>query len=134
MFHLNTIQGADLLKFQGVKLMIMLMKWDYICELRPSTGLLFILQVIYGHGEPWWNDINKEKLLIRLPALSGNPISSHLIAKQEDLVKEMMNLVYEIYFEGSFNMLLGLTAFLPVQRKVCCRFLLPLKSITHSWV
>jgi hypothetical protein len=29
---------------------------------------------------------------------------------------------------------LGLTAFLPVQRKVCCRFLLPLKSITHSWV
>jgi hypothetical protein len=38
--------------------------------------------VVYEHGEPWWNYIDKRKL-IRPPALSGNPISSHLVASQE---------------------------------------------------
>jgi hypothetical protein len=33
--------------------------WDYVSELRPPTGPLFILQVIYEHGEPWWNDIDR---------------------------------------------------------------------------
>jgi hypothetical protein len=40
-------------------MMIMSMGWDYISELRPPTGLLFILQVIPEHGEPWWNDIDR---------------------------------------------------------------------------
>jgi hypothetical protein len=31
--------------------------------------------VIYEHGDPWWNDMNKGKLLIRPPELSGNPTS-----------------------------------------------------------
>jgi len=30
----------------------------YVYELRPPTGLLFIPQLIYEHGEPWWNDID----------------------------------------------------------------------------
>jgi hypothetical protein len=50
-------------------------------------GLLFIPQVIYEHGEPWWNDIDMGKLLICLPGLSGNPTSSHLAANQEELGK-----------------------------------------------
>jgi hypothetical protein len=55
-------------------MMMMMSMWrDYVSELRPPTGLLFISQVIYGHGEPQWNDINKEKLLICLPELSGHP-------------------------------------------------------------
>jgi hypothetical protein len=29
---------------------------DYVSELLPPTGLLFIFQVIYGNGEPWWID------------------------------------------------------------------------------
>jgi hypothetical protein len=41
--------------------------------------------VIYEHGEPWWNDIYKEKLLIRPPELSGSSTSSHLAADQEEL-------------------------------------------------
>jgi hypothetical protein len=36
---------------------------------------LFILQVIYEHGVPWWNNIDKGTLLIRPPQLSGNPTS-----------------------------------------------------------
>jgi hypothetical protein len=32
------------------------------------------------------------KLLTCLPQLSVNPASSHLVAKQEELAKEMMNL------------------------------------------
>jgi hypothetical protein len=31
--------------------------------------------------------ISIEKLLIRLPEFSGDPTSSHLVAKQEELVK-----------------------------------------------
>jgi hypothetical protein len=54
-------------------------------------SLLFIPQVIYEHGEPWLNKVNKEKLLIRLPEPSGNHTSSHLVAKQEELAKEIIN-------------------------------------------
>jgi hypothetical protein len=40
-----------------------------------TIGLLIIPQVIYEHGEPWWNDMDRGKLLIRLPEFSGIPIS-----------------------------------------------------------
>jgi hypothetical protein len=53
--------------------------------------------VIYEHGKPWWNDINRIKLLIRAPELSGNLTSSHLVANQINLAKEMMNLSFEVY-------------------------------------
>jgi hypothetical protein len=43
-----------------------------MCELWPPTGLVFILQVIYEHGEPWWNDIGRRKLLIHALELFGN--------------------------------------------------------------
>jgi hypothetical protein len=33
-------------------------------ELRPTTGLLFILHLIYEHGERWWNDLDTGKLKI----------------------------------------------------------------------
>jgi hypothetical protein len=36
---------------------------------------LFIFQVIYEHGVPWWNNIDKGTLLIHPPQLSGNPTS-----------------------------------------------------------
>jgi hypothetical protein len=39
--------------------LIMSMGWDYVSELRRPTGILFIPQVIYEHGEPWWNDIDR---------------------------------------------------------------------------
>jgi hypothetical protein len=55
-------------------------------------GLLFIFQVVYADGEPWWNDIDRGKILIRSPELSGHPINSLLIENQEKLAKEIMKL------------------------------------------
>jgi hypothetical protein len=42
------------------------MGWDYVRELRPSTGLLFI-QVIGEHEEPQCNDVDMGKHMIRPP-------------------------------------------------------------------
>jgi hypothetical protein len=39
----------------------MSMGWDYVSELRPPTGLLFIPQIIYEHGEPRWNAMDRGK-------------------------------------------------------------------------
>jgi hypothetical protein len=44
-------------------------------ELLPSTDLLLIPKEIHEHGEPCWNDVDREKLLIHPPKLSGNPTS-----------------------------------------------------------
>jgi hypothetical protein len=49
--------------------------------------------MIYEHGEPWWNDIDRGKHLILPPELSGNPTTSHLVTNQEELAKEIMNFV-----------------------------------------
>jgi hypothetical protein len=100
---------------------------------------LFILQVIHEHGEPWWCDIGRGKLLIRSPELSGNPTSSHLVAKQEELAKEMMNLAYETslsYFEGFFNMSLtwGLRLYFHSEGRHAADFYYPFESFALAWV
>jgi hypothetical protein len=33
--------------------------WDYASGLRPPTGLVFVGQVIYEHGQPRWNDTDR---------------------------------------------------------------------------
>jgi hypothetical protein len=33
---------------------LIMMGWDYVSELRPPTGLLFIPRVICEHGKQWW--------------------------------------------------------------------------------
>jgi hypothetical protein len=38
------------------------MEWDCVSKLQPSMDLLFIPQMIYEYGEPWWNDIVRGKL------------------------------------------------------------------------
>jgi hypothetical protein len=60
----------------------MSMGWDYVSELRPSTGLLFIPQ--YYMCTKSHSGISTGKLLIRPPELSGNFTNSHLAAKQEE--------------------------------------------------
>jgi hypothetical protein len=45
------------------------------------------------HGEPWWNDIDRGKLLIRPAELSGNLTSSLLVAKQGNSRKKEVGLV-----------------------------------------
>jgi hypothetical protein len=51
---------------------------DHVSDLRAPTSILLILQVIYEHGEPWWNNMDRGKLLIRPQELSGNPASRHI--------------------------------------------------------
>jgi hypothetical protein len=55
--------------------MILSMDSDYISELLPTAGLSFIPQLIHEHEEPWLNDVDRGKILIRPPELSGNPTS-----------------------------------------------------------
>jgi hypothetical protein len=40
-------------------MVIMSIGLENVYELQPPTGLLFTLQVIYEHGEPWWNDADR---------------------------------------------------------------------------
>jgi hypothetical protein len=49
--------------------------------------------MIYEHAKLSWN-INTGKHIIHPTELSGNPTGSHLVAKQEEIAKDMMN------FEG----------------------------------
>jgi hypothetical protein len=62
----------------------------------------------YNHGEPWWNDTDRRKLICP-PEFSGSPTRSHLVAKQEELEKEMTEFClmkyFFSYFEGFFSML-----------------------------
>jgi hypothetical protein len=64
-----------LLPYTLLMVMIMSMGWDHVSELRPLMGLFFIPQVIYEHGEPWWNHIDRGKL-IRPPDLCSNSAST----------------------------------------------------------
>jgi hypothetical protein len=50
--------------------------------------------VIYEHEGPWWNDIDKEKILIRPPEISGNTNNSFLVAQQDELAKEITNFAF----------------------------------------
>jgi hypothetical protein len=77
--------------------------WDYVSEFRQPTGPLSTAQAIYEHGEPCWSDIDRGKLLILSPDLSGNLISSHVVVKQEELVNEMMTLALRILFVYTSN-------------------------------
>jgi hypothetical protein len=54
-------------------MMIMSIGSDYISELWPPMGLLFIPQIIFEHGEALWNDIGMGIVLICPPELYCNP-------------------------------------------------------------
>jgi hypothetical protein len=50
---------ASMTKYVYITVMLLFIwGWDYVSELRPSAGLLFIPQTIYEYGEQWWNDID----------------------------------------------------------------------------
>jgi hypothetical protein len=65
--------------------------------------------VVYEHGELWQNNISRGKLLIHPPELSGNPTSSHLVSKQDELGEvngDEFGLTKYLfsYLKGIFNM------------------------------
>jgi hypothetical protein len=53
-----------------------------VSELWPLTCLLFIPRVAYDYGKPRWHYVDRRKLPILVLELSGNSVSSHLVAKQ----------------------------------------------------
>jgi hypothetical protein len=40
--------------------MFMFMRREIVSEMQPPTGLLFVPQMIYEYGEPWWNNIARK--------------------------------------------------------------------------
>jgi hypothetical protein len=66
--------------------------------------------VIYEHGDPWWNNIDKGKLLIRPLELSGNSIRAETSSTKPGVTGEG-NDAFGItkylcsYFEDLFDML-----------------------------
>jgi hypothetical protein len=75
----------------------MSMGQDFVSDLRPPAGLLFIPEVIYEYGESLWNnDVDRGKLICPLE-LSGNIYQqSRLVAKQEKHGEEMLDFTYEV--------------------------------------
>jgi hypothetical protein len=67
----------------------------YVVWLRFSTAAtirpIVHLPMWYEYGAGW-NDIDRGNLLIRPPELSGNSTISHIVTKQEELAREIMNL------------------------------------------
>jgi hypothetical protein len=77
--HDNTVTLLSSLIMMKMMMLMILVSWEYVSELRPQTALLLIPHAIYEYGEPWWNVVDKGKL-IRQPELSGSPTNSHLAA------------------------------------------------------
>jgi hypothetical protein len=76
------------------------------------------------HGKPWCNDSDRGKVLIRPPELLGVPSSSHLVAKHEELWKEMMNFasrrtafVHRSVLSHAVKSYMGPITLLPLRRK-----------------
>jgi hypothetical protein len=111
--------------------MMMLMGWDYVSELQPPMGLLFILKVIHENGEPWWNDDNNKGKLIHPPEIYGNPISSHQVESRryEKLASQSIFIhtckwpftCCKILWHGASGL----------QRKMCCKSTIALKNPLH---
>jgi hypothetical protein len=69
----------------------------YVSELRWTTGLLFIPQVIYEHGEPWWNDVNRgNSWLVHPSSLAILPAKSS--GRKQNWAKRIMNFALWSFF------------------------------------
>jgi hypothetical protein len=100
------------------------------------SGIFFIPQVIHEHGEPLWNDVDREKLLIRQPELSGNPTSRVIwwqaggTGERNDefvLAKHFCSYLHVILSHAVKCYGMGFPALLSPRRKACCGVLSALK-------
>jgi hypothetical protein len=78
----NSVQQLTLLF--TLLLLFMSTGWDYVSELRPLTGLLFIPQVIYEYGatvEWYWQEKLKELWQKPVPVLLCPPRIPHALTR-----------------------------------------------------
>jgi hypothetical protein len=115
-------------------MLIMSVGRDCVFELLPPTGLFFIPQVTYEYGEPWWNYMDRKKL-IRLPELyqSNQQSSSSKAAGTGEGNNEFGHTKYVCSYLGrhflTCRKILRHEAdvFISLRRKACCEYLSPLK-------
>jgi hypothetical protein len=127
--EINTIASAVYQQSTGM-MVLMSMGWDYVSELRPPTGLLFIHQVIHEHGEWWWNDVDRGKLKIRPTEFSGNPTKRVLVASRRNGRREWWIWPCQVFpFILASNVLHSVKSYdmetpplHPLRRKACCGF------------
>jgi hypothetical protein len=77
-------------------IMIISMVRDYVSDLRPPTCLLFIPQVIYGHGKSCCNDIDRGKLICHHSSLEivlAESSSSKVTGTAKEIMNSLQNIV-----------------------------------------
>jgi hypothetical protein len=82
------------------------MGWDYVSELRPRAGLLFIPQVVYEHAESGCNDTTGENVwLVHHSSLEIQQVesSSSKAAVTGEAKDEFGQSIFS-HFEGMFTM------------------------------
>jgi hypothetical protein len=103
--------------------------WDYVSELLPPSGLLFIPHVICEHGDPWWVMMQPDS---SKRALWQFYQQFHL--RQVGGIDEISeNFVFQAFFFCTCDVLravkfydMGPPALLPIRRKMCCGIVSPL--------
>jgi hypothetical protein len=107
--------------------------WD-VSAPRPTTGLLFIPQLICKRGETLWDDnAGWGKLLTRPPEFSGSA-TSRVIWEQVGGIDEWVGIFHISIWDTSANFNVPVKSYnmvppplFPIRRKACCRFLSSLK-------
>jgi hypothetical protein len=119
---------------------IMSMGWDLCLRTAAISGPIVHLRVTFERGELWWwwRRLGKASAwLVHQSSMSAT--IRHLVAKQEELAKEIINLALRISIHTSKGSLhitqtydMVLTALRSLRRKARCRFLSPLQIPSPS--
>jgi hypothetical protein len=100
--------------------------WDYVSDLRPPTGLLFIPQVIFEQGEPWCNDVNRGNFWFVRQCTPAIPESSG--SRQEEWATGCDAFLFMLARDSLHAVTfydMGSTALLPLRRNPYCGFYRP---------
>jgi hypothetical protein len=118
---------------------IMLMGWDLCLRTAAISGPIVHLRVTFERGELWWRCRSGKASSWLVHQSSMSATIRHLVAKQEELAKEIINLALRIsihtskgnlHITQSYDMVLA--ALRSLRRNASCRFLSPLKFPSPS--
>jgi hypothetical protein len=80
-----------------------MMGWDYVSELRPPTGLLFIPRIIREHGEPWWWSCQDKFWLVHQSSLAVLQAETYWASRRNGRRSENFAYQYLKYLKGSLT-------------------------------